>query len=120
MYESRHKQVVPFHIFAKRFLLNLFVGFMVILVCLFIGMLGYHYFETMSWIDAYLNASMILSGMGPVQELKTDGGKFFAGSYALFSGIIFLFLIAMILTPILHRFYHKFHLKEDDKSQSNS
>ena len=77
-------------------------------------MWGYHYYEGMSWIDAYVNASMILSGMGPVQELKTDAGKFFAGTYALFSGIIFLFFMAVIFAPVFHRFYHQFHLKDDE------
>ena len=76
------------------------------------GMIGYHYFEKMSWIDAYVNAAMILSGMGPVAELKTDTGKIFAGSYALFSGIVFLVVMALILAPALHRFLHKFHIEE--------
>jgi len=64
----------------------------------------------MSWLDAYVNAAMILSGMGPVAELRTDMGKFFAGSYALFSGIIFLVIMTIILAPIVHRFFHYFHV----------
>lgn len=116
MYESKHHQVAPFHIFAKRFALNLIFGFLTIGACLFAGMYGYHYFEKMPWIDAYENAAMILSGMGPIQDLKTNSGKIFAGSYALFSGIFFLLLIAMIFAPILHRFYHKFHFKKDNRN----
>ena len=75
-------------------------------------MTGYHYSEDMPWIDAYVNAAMILSGMGPVTELHTNAGKIFAGSYALFSGIIFLVVIAVILAPLFHRFLHKFHLQD--------
>lgn len=75
-------------------------------------MLGYSYYEKMNWVDAYINATMILSGMGPVSPLKTDAGKIFAGSYALFSGIIFLIVIAVIFAPLVHRFLHKFLIKE--------
>lgn len=75
-------------------------------------MAGYHYFEEMSWVDAYVNAAMILSGMGPISPMQTVGGKLFAGSYALFSGIVFLFIMALIFAPIVHRFLHKFHMEE--------
>lgn len=75
-------------------------------------MVGYSYYEEMNWVDAYENAAMILSGMGPVSTLKTDAGKIFAGSYALFSGIVFLVIIAVIIAPIVHRFLHKFLVKE--------
>lgn len=78
-------------------------------------MAGYHYYESMSWVDAYVNAAMILSGMGPVNPLQTDAGKIFAGSYALFSGIVFLVVIAVIFAPVIHRFLHKFHLEETNK-----
>jgi hypothetical protein len=113
MFEKIHHKLAPLHIFALRLVFNLIVGVFIILICLWIGMSGYHYFENMSWIDSYVNAAMILSGMGPIQELKTDGGKIFAGSYALFSGIIFLFFIALVFAPIFHRCYHQFHLKDD-------
>jgi hypothetical protein len=75
-------------------------------------MIGYHHFEHMDWVDAYVNASMILSGMGPVSVLQTEGGKIFAGSYALFSGIAFLVVIAIIIAPVFHRFMHKFHIED--------
>lgn len=115
MFERIHENLAPFHIFAWRFLLNVLIGILMIALCLGVGMWGYHHYENMNWVDAYVNASMILSGMGPVQELKTDAGKIFAGSYALFSGIIFLFFMAMIFAPILHRFYHQFHLKDENE-----
>lgn len=99
-------------LFLKRLTRNLAVGFLIIIFSLFLGMLGYRHFEKMSWIDAYVNASMILSGMGPVSELHTSNGKLFAGSYALFSGIIFLVVIAVIFAPVIHWFFYKFHLAE--------
>ena len=85
----------------------------VISFSLFIGMCGYHYLEKMSWLDAYLNAAMILAGMGPITPLETDSGKLFAGSYALFSGIVFLVAVALLLAPAFHRVMHKFHMGED-------
>ena len=80
-------------------------------IALFIGMLGYHGFEKMGWVDAFLNASMILSGMGPVTVLTTVGGKIFAGCYALFSGLAFIAVMALMFAPILHRFFKKIHLE---------
>ncbi|HSX11156.1 MAG TPA: hypothetical protein VLF94_05530 [Chlamydiales bacterium] len=71
-------------------------------------MAGYSYFEKMGWVDAYENAAMILSGMGPADTITTAGGKIFAGTYALFSGIIFLVVIAILIAPIFHRFFHSF------------
>ncbi len=88
------------------------IGASIIFFSLLGGMFGYRYFEEMSWVDAYLNAAMILSGMGPVQTLQTEAGKIFAGSYALFSGILFLVTIAIVFAPVVHRFFHGFHLEE--------
>jgi hypothetical protein len=82
-----------------------------------IGILGYKALEGMSWIDATLNAAMILGGMGPVDPLKTDAGKLFASFYALFSGIIFLVSVGVLVAPIFHRLLHSFHVqsgKDDD------
>jgi hypothetical protein len=79
-----------------------------------IGMLGYSHFEKMNWVDAYINATMILSGMGPVDVLHTEAGKLFAGTYALFSGIVFLVVIAVIIAPVFHRFMHKFQIKDSE------
>lgn len=81
------------------------------------GVFGYHFFEDIGWIDSLLNASMILGGMGPVTELKTDAGKIFASFYALFSGIVFLVTVGIIFAPIVHRFLHKLHI--DKKTSSN-
>ena len=112
MYEGRHLPLVPVRTLIGRIICNLLISFAIILCSLCIGMLGYHHFEGMSWVDAYENAAMILSGMGPVDILKTTDGKLFAGTYALFSGIIFLVVIAIIIAPIFHRFLHTFLVKD--------
>lgn len=98
------------------FLRNASIGLVLIGSALFIGMLGYHEFEGMSWIDAFLNASMILSGMGPAANLNTEAGKLFAGCYALFSGLAFIAIVVIFLSPIIHRFFRKIHL-ESGKSR---
>lgn len=109
---TQNPKSMPTPLFIKKVIRNLLMGLFIILISLSLGMTGYHYFEGMSLIDSYVNAAMILSGMGPVSPLKTDGGKIFAGSYALFSGIIFLFVIALVLAPLVHRFLHKLHMEE--------
>ncbi|MFZ0607277.1 MAG: hypothetical protein WBD53_02435 [Xanthobacteraceae bacterium] len=76
-----------------------------------IGIAGYAYFEGMSFIDAFVNASMILSGMGPMGELKTTGGKLFAGLYAMFSGLVIIIATGFVLAPIFHRVLHRFHVE---------
>ena len=86
----------------------------IILFSLCIGILGYHYLESLSWIDSLLNASMILGGMGPVNPLQTNAGKIFASFYALYSGIILLASVGILITPIFHRFLHRFHLELED------
>jgi hypothetical protein len=80
-----------------------------------IGILGYHHFEHLSWLDSLLNASMILSSMGPVTPLQTDGGKWFASFYALFSGVAFITVISIVSVPIAHRLLHQFHLERDER-----
>jgi hypothetical protein len=85
-----------------------------ILFSLLIGILGYHYFESLSWIDSLLNASMILGGMGPVNPIQTPAGKVFAAFYALYSGIILLASVGVLATPVFHRFMHRFHLELED------
>jgi hypothetical protein len=107
------KQPILSHsIFFKRLARNVFFGILLMSTALFLGMLGYHHFENMSWTDAFVNASMILSGMGPVATLKTQGGKIFAGAYALFSGTLFLVTIAIVFAPLIHWFFRKFHIPQ--------
>lgn len=112
MYESKHRPLIPIHSFVQRMVCHLLIGVGIILISLLIGMYGYHHFEGMDWISSYENASMILSGMGPVEPLQTDKGKLFAGTYALFSGIVFLIVIAIFIAPLVHRFFHKFMIKD--------
>jgi len=92
------------------------LGFALIAASLTVGMLGYHYIAGQSWTDSYLNAAMILSGMGPIGELKSAGAKIFAGTYALYSGLALILIAGIILSPIVHRFLHRFHLEPDKKS----
>ena len=80
---------------------------------LILGMVGYEHFEQLPWRDAFLNAAMLLGGMGPVDAPRTDGGKVFAGLYALYAGLVFLVTVALVLTPIVHRVLHKFHWEQD-------
>jgi len=113
MFEPRFKPLLPRDKFYHRLARSAAISFTLIGASLLIGMAGYHVFENLGWIDSFANASMILSGMGPLGELKTSGGKIFAGCYALFSGVMFLTSVGVVFTPIFHRFIHKFHLEED-------
>jgi len=106
------KGAVPNAIFVKKLSKNILMGTIVMIISLALGMYGYYYFEGMSIADAYVNAAMILSGMGPVSPLQTTAGKIFAGSYAIFSGVIFLVVIAVVFGPVIHRVIHKFHMQE--------
>ena len=108
--EKSHQPLASRKVFLLRLLRNILLGLIAIACAQFLGMLGYHYFENMSWVDAFVNAAMILSGMGPVEILHTNIGKIFAGLYALFSGLAFILIVGLIFSPILHRFFHKFHL----------
>jgi hypothetical protein len=119
MYEHRSKPLLPRRKFYHRLARNAALAGSVLLVSLAIGMIGYHFLENMDWIDAFANASMILSGMGPLGELKTSAGKIFAGCYALFSGVAFLTSIGVVFAPIFHRFLHKFHCELEDDEKEN-
>jgi hypothetical protein len=81
---------------------------------LLLGMAGYAHFEGLAWRDAFLNAAMLLGGMGPVDAPRTDGGKVFAGLYALYAGLVFLVAVAILLAPVVHRLLHKFHWDRDE------
>ena len=112
MFESRNKQLLPRKEYFHRLAFHAMLGVVVILVSLGIGMIGYHTFEKLPWIDAFVNAAMILSGMGPVATLQTEAGKIFAGCYALYSGIALISVVGIIFAPVIHRFLHKFHLED--------
>ena len=89
------------------------LAFLILGICLIIGIAGYHYTAGVSWLDSLHNASMILSGMGPVIEINTVSGKIFSSFYALFSGVVFITNIGIILAPALHRMYHRLHLEDE-------
>jgi hypothetical protein len=109
MYESKKNPPIARPQFLIRLLNHMAAAFGLILVSLFLGMIGYVIFEHLSWIDAFLNASMLLGGMGPVNMPVTTAGKLFAGVYALYSGLIFIATAALVFTPVLHRVLHRFH-----------
>lgn len=117
-YEHFRQPVIPRAAFLLRIVWHALIALSIVLVSLGIGIVGYHEFEDLSWIDATVNASMILGGMGPMNQLHTNAGKLFASFYALFSGIIFLVAIAVLLAPVVHRFLHRFHI--DFASESSA
>lgn len=111
-FERRHERLVPFRRFALRMGRAVLLWLALALVGLAIGMAGYAASEGMNATDAFVNAAMILSGMGPVSELRTQGGKLFAGFYAIFSGLFVVVATGFVLAPILHRVLHSFHIEE--------
>ena len=116
MYEKRTQHLLePVQFFFRVIRHGLF-ALVIVFASLMIGILGYHYIDEKPWIDAILNASMILGGMGPVGEFNTIGGKLFASAYALFSGIVFIGLMGIMLAPFAHRLLHRFHVEDKDKS----
>jgi len=112
MFEHHRQPLLPRSAFLWRVVRYGGAALGIVIGSLGMGMAGYHIFEGLDWIDAFVNASMILGGMGPVTELHTVPGKLFAGFYALYSGIIFLLVAGVVLAPIIHRFLHHFHLND--------
>ena len=112
-FERKHEPLLSRQQFLIRMIRHVALSFLFILASLGIGMGGYHYLEGMSWVDAFLNASMILGGMGPVGELHSETGKLFAGGYALYSGLMVIVAVGIMVAPVLHRFLHRFHLESE-------
>jgi hypothetical protein len=117
MYEHHSQPLLPLRQFVHRLLRHALVALIAIVFALGIGIFGYHHFAELSWIDSFLNASMILGGMGPVNELHSPAAKLFAGFYALFAGLFFVGVVSIIIFPILHRFLHILHLDADGKKR---
>jgi len=111
--ERRHHPLASRRVFLRRVSRYLALSAGIIAISLLIGILGYHFTEGLPWLDALLNASMILGGMGPVDAVNTTAGKWFASFYALFSGMILLVAAGVFFTPLIHRFLHRFHLEID-------
>ena len=114
MFEQKHEKLAPVPVFMGRLLACIGVAFLLILVALLIGVAGYHWIAGFNWIDSLLNASMILGGMGEIDLLTNTGGKIFASLYALFSGLVFIAVMGIVFSPIVHRMLHKFHLDDRD------
>ena len=114
MYEHHKESLLPRQQFLRRVARHGGVSALIILVSLGIGTAGYHAFGGMPWVDSLLNASMILTGMGPVSELSSTAAKLFASAYAIFSGLVFMSLMGIFLVPIAHRMLHRFHMDDTD------
>ena len=114
IFEHHREPLAPIGKFVARVVKSFGLFSSLIVVSLALGVVGYHTICGLGWVDSILNASMILTGMGPVAHLDTNAGKLFASAYATFSGVAFLTSIGVLVAPILHRFMHRFHLEEDD------
>ncbi len=112
-YEKSNDALLPTKVFYARIISSFGATLIIVVFSLAIGSAGYAYFGGLEWVDAVLNAAMILTGMGPVDRMVTTSGKLFATFYALYSGIAFLSMMAILIAPILHRFLHRFHLEDD-------
>lgn len=118
-YERKHEPLLPWRVFLfRRVAKTLALGLSVIACSLIAGIGGYRLTEGMHWLDAFLNAAMILGGMGPVDMLHTSGGKLFAGIYALYSGLVVIFVAGLLFAPFAHRLLHRFHLESIKESSS--
>ncbi|MFC7095231.1 hypothetical protein [Jeongeupia naejangsanensis] len=113
MYESRHQPPVSRGRFIRRLLGHLLVALILLLGSLGLGMLGYVRFEHLSWADAFVNAAMLLGGMGPVNPPQSLAGKIFAGCYALYAGLVFIVTAALLFTPVFHRLMHRVHWDDE-------
>jgi hypothetical protein len=116
-FEKRSEKLLETRAYLRRQALFLIIAMGFLLFSLGIGMMGYHFLEKLSWLDAFLNAAMIMGGMGPVNAFTTSAGKLFAGFYALYSGLGLLVTIGFIAAPLLHRFFHYFHVDVSDSDQ---
>jgi hypothetical protein len=114
MKERRNKNILPPRAFAKRVFKYAVFSVCLLIISMGIGILGYHFIANLNWMDSFYNASMILTGMGPVNEMVSDAAKIFASLYALFSGVIFLSTVAIFFAPIAHRLMHLLRIEEID------
>lgn len=119
-FEHRSQPVVSGEHFRRRLTRNAMAAGALIAGSLAVGMVGYRVTEGYTWIDAYLSASMILSGMGPVGEVRTTAGKLFAGTYALYSGLVVVFSASLVLAPLVHRFFHRLHVDSEETGEAKN
>jgi hypothetical protein len=114
-FETRHQPLLDRQAFARRLARNFAAASALVAVSLAIGMAGYHFLEGMDWLDAFASASMILSGMGPLEPLRTGPGKLFAGLFALYSGLALIVATGILIAPVVHRMFHRFHVETNAK-----
>ena len=112
-FEHRKQPLLPRKHFIRRLILTTLMGLGALAVWIIVGMVGYHALARLPWVDAFLNAAMIVGGMGPVDLLQNSPAKIFAGLYAILSGVIFLSVFGFLVAPVFHRFLHRFHLDRD-------
>ena len=113
MFEKKTDRLLPKKIFFRRVFRNFIVANLLLAFSLLVGTTGYHWIADLGWVDSFLNSSMILTGMGPVNVMKTDSAKIFASFYAIFSGVAFLTTVGILIAPLAHRLMHKFHLEDE-------
>lgn len=111
MFEHRHQPLLARRLFLGRMGRSLFAFVIIVTLSLAFGAIGYRVAADLPWVDALLNAAMILTGMGPVDRMTSVGGKLFAAGYALFSGVAFLSSVGVLAAPVVHRFLHRFHIE---------
>lgn len=113
-FERLSEPLATRQVFAGRLVRSIVIGFLIVGVALFGGMAGYHVFEGLDWIDSFVNAAMILSGMGVLAAPVSVEGKLFAGLYAIFCGLVLIAATAIMFTPVIHRFLHQMHMDDED------
>ncbi|SJM94496.1 conserved membrane hypothetical protein [Crenothrix polyspora] len=114
MFERKHEKLAHISVFVWRMVASVAMAASLVAAALSMGILGYHRLAGLDWVDSFLEAAMILGGMGPVSPLVTTDAKLFAGCYALFSGLIFVAAMGIVFAPVTHRILHKFHIDEED------
>lgn len=119
-YERRRQRLATLEVFRRRLIRSGTVGFIMVIISLAVGMAGYYFFEGLAFLDSFVNAAMILSGMGPLHDPVTVAGKVFAGIYALYSGFAVLVIAAVAFAPVIHRVMHHFHLEEDEEAMGRT
>lgn len=120
MYEHRRSRPLSRSGFVRRLASHFLAACALMLISLMAGMWGYEHFENLAWRDAFVNAAMLLGGMGPVNRLQTDNGKVFAGCYALYAGLVFLVVAGLLLAPMVHRIMHLMHWEDDTPKGAGS
>jgi hypothetical protein len=112
MFEHKHQKLIPITDFMQRMAAHVVLVVLLVLGVLSIGVIGYHFLADLPWVDSFLNASMILGGMGEIDPLPNTAAKVFASLYALFSGLVFIVIMGIFLAPIMHRVLHSFHMED--------